>query len=235
MLNEAKDDNLHQFIRYMNECGGKGELGRSPVTAERKFSEVKFNINDHIGEFDNELAGIIYEYMCDREDVYDDDGNEIDIEYILELENMLSCIRDIDGFNEYLIETAHNQIFCDLEEDDRNMIYIEREILVPDFVTKGNVYSLFKNTYNGKLGVYWTYARDNAEAQWGFDEPDTQTVTLFGHVSPDDVDWNKTVSANLRFPEEKELNLKDGAVIELDEVKTSTGHTVFRGKLLYKA
>lgn len=228
-INEAKDDNLHQFVQYMREYGKQGELKRCSVTAYDKFSENTFSIEDIID--DVSLQNLVYDY-CYKNNVKICDEYGDEIEQPDEMDDPMSFIVDMDDFNNYCINLAEELIFDCLIDDERNMIYIEREITVPKFINKDKFYDLLKRDYDGKLGIWWTYCEGNAQAQWG---GTGEYITLYGYVSPEDVDWNRTINANLCIPDEAELTLKDGAIIELDCVKTKSGHTIFKGNLLYKA
>ena len=232
-INERKGDNLHQFVQYMREYGQEDVLKSCHFTAQKAFSRNTFDIESAIGYLDNyTLSELVYDYLYEN-DILDD----YEIESPEDMEDMddpMSCVDDMYNFNEYCINRAEEQIFDDLEEDNRNMIYIEREICVPKFTNRDKFYDLLKNDYKGKLGIYWTYCRGNAQAQWGIDNTG-EAITLFGYVSPDDVDWEQTILNNLLTPDEKELTLNDDATVEIDCVKTETGHIIFNGHLLYKA
>lgn len=232
-IDEAKGDNLHQFVQYMREYGKQEELKPCSVTAYDKFSKNTFYIDDVVDSFDTfGLQSLVYDYCIENNiEMCDEFGDEI--EFSDEMDEPMSFIEDMDDFNKYCINLAEDHIFADLMDDNRNMIYIEREITVPKFINKDKFYDLLKRDYDGKLGIWWTYCEGNAEAQWG--EHHGDSVTLYGYVSPEDVDWDETIRANLFIPDEKELTLKEGATIELDCVKTERGHTIFKGNLLYKA
>ena len=228
-INEAKDDNLHQFVQYMNEYGKQGELGHCSTTPKNEFSKNNFVFSDVSGTFDNySLCSIVFDYLYDI-------GEKCSFDEIEDSDDPVGeYIEDENDFNDYFIDEAHARIFGDLETDRRGNIYIEREISVPKFINKDKFYDLLKNDYDGRLGVYWTYKKGNAESQWS-GNPDGDYITLYGYVSPTDVDWDETIRANLDIPDEQELTLKKGATIELDSVKTKSGHTIFRGSMLYEA
>lgn len=232
-IDEAKDDNLHQFVQYMREYGKQDELKPCSATAYDKFSKNTFSIEDAADSFDeNVLNELVFDYCYDNDiEMCDEDDCEIELPSDIMCDPM-EFIEDMDDFNEYCINLAEERIFDDLIDDERNMIYIEREICVPNFINKDKFYDLLKQDYDGKLGIWWTYCEGNAQAQWG---GTGEYIRLYGYVSPEDVDWDETIRANLYLPEEKELTLKDGAIIELDCVKTVSGHTIFKGNLLYKA
>ena len=228
-VNEAKGDNLHQFVKYMNEYGKQGELKHCSTTAEKEFSKNNFVFSDVSDTFDNySLCGLVFDYLCDM-------GEACDWDEVRDSDDPVGeYIEDENDFNGYLMDVAYDRILSDLETDSRGNIYIEREISVPKFINKDKFYDLLKTDYDGKLGVFWTYRKGNAEAQWS-KHPDGEYIRLYGYVSPTDVDWDETIRANLDIPDEQELTLKKGATIELNRVKTKKGHTIFRGSMLYKA
>ena len=213
----------------MNEYGKQGELGHCPTTAENEFSKNNFVFSDVSGTFDNySLCGLVFDYLYDM-------GEECDWDEVKDSDDPVGeYIEDENDFNGYLMDLAYDRILSDLDTDSRGNIYIEREISVPKFINKDKFYDLLKTDYDGKLGVFWTYRKGNAEAQWS-KHPDGEYIRLYGYVSPTDVDWDETIRANLDIPDEQELTLKKGATIELDRVKTKKGHTIFRGSMLYEA
>ena len=70
---------------------------------------------------------------------------------------------------------------------------------------------------NVKLGIYWAYEEDAAEAHWG--SRDTEEAVLQTSVTENEVDWENTFLANLHpslGEDEKETRLKENAKIHLE-------------------
>ena len=232
-LLEAKGDNLHQFVQYMKEHGREGELRTNVRDVEDymlETNEYTVDTIDVLQDYDTyQLAVLVCDYLYDAGD---------EVRDFSELENcddlMGEYISDKDDFQEWLIERACGQIFEYLETNPRGLIYIEREIAMPKFAGTDRFYDELQKEYGGRLGTFWTYKKGNARAQWP-NHSSGDYVTLVGHVRPEDVDWTQTICANLRQEDELELNIKKDADIELDEIRTSNGHPIFKGTLLYKA
>ena len=70
---------------------------------------------------------------------------------------------------------------------------------------------------NVKLGIYWAYEEDAAEAHWG--SRDTEDAVLQTSVTENEVDWENTFLANLHpslGEQEKETRLDENAKIHLE-------------------
>lgn len=85
-------------------------------------------------------------------------------------------------------------------------------------VSKSWIKSLVKP--NAKLGIYWSYEEDAAEAHWGYNSKGrTEKALLQISITDDQVDWEGTFEANLHpslGEQEKEIRLKEGAKIHLE-------------------
>lgn len=125
---------------------------------------------------------------------------------------------DIDAFEDFLssegfykLEDIKRDVFIGKLDDygfpynitlnDRGLIYIEREIIIPKYNSpvfkNGNDFYLYlKKTYGG-IGEYWTWDEDSSESYNGSTYGgQTTTITLKGWVSPNDVNWEGTVYKN---------------------------------------
>lgn len=76
----------------------------------------------------------------------------------------------------------------------------------------------------GTLGVYWSWNASAAHGVYGVEHGSavhgaaTKLVVAFyeADVLPSAVDWVATVAANLAIPDEKEINLREGATVSLE-------------------
>lgn len=147
---------------------------------------------------DDELAR--YEFASSLgEDV--DDVDFTDPEIAPDFEEFLS-----DHTRER-VGTAFDDLLDGLEMDG-DRVRIWRSIMVsPEWIDTG--------IHERPLGVFWSFDRDAAECHWGDYSAGKVEIRLEGLVDPGDVDWDCSVYCNTRFPEEKEVHLKDSALVEV--------------------
>ena len=216
LLQEAKDDNLHEFIQYIVSHGKQGELRSS---FDDPYNDFMWYIDVSKSAYFNDIVDQHAEWYC-----YDNDIDEEE-EWTEEIYN---------DFAIWCNNKATDSICDYIETNQNNCIYIERAITIPKFADKNKLYDWFKKDYNGHLGVYWSYRRNFAEPYWGNNNQDT--VILKGYVRPEDVDWLDTLSTYLYNVEEYELRLKPNAPIQVVEIVTEEGnHKIFRGNLILQA
>ena len=111
--------------------------------------------------------------------------------------------------------------------DDRGLVYIEREITLPDIFSTQvathredkDYFELLKNVYKGS-GPCWSWKVGRAEAYCAESYGTKNTpVVLKGWADPTSVDWAETLYRNAySLNEECEIYLKEGNIIEIDEV-----------------
>jgi hypothetical protein len=64
-----------------------------------------------------------------------------------------------------------------------------------------------------KIGIFWSWDENSAEAHWGSFGPGTEEILLQARVGKDDIDWEGTFEANMdpaTGEEEREIRLKEG-------------------------
>lgn len=215
ILIEAKDDNLHEFIQYLKDCGDGGEL-KSP---KRNFKKMLLSATA------KEIASVHWRTIVDRFSEFYCEENGID-EFDEDEYH--------DDFELWVKQVSVDTITTFSEINNNNCLYIERAITIPKFSDKDRLLSDFRNRYDGHLGVCWSYCKGAANAYEGnFGEDE---IILKGYVRPDDVDLDNTVLMNIIEDEEYELTINYDAPIQLTEITTSKGnHKIFTGNLILKA
>lgn len=213
ILLERRDDNLHQFVEYIREAGKKGHA----KSKCRNINDIKEFIFSHNG-FDSSML-------------------ESDVTRALYQEYLKEYGKDNDyDFEEYLYDLAMRRILDNLSINNDGCIYIERVLELPEFNVSSIKNKEFRDAYKGKLGMFWTYEKNNGNAYFGYKNNPYQNITLKGYIAPEDVDWELTFANNINFEREKEITAFESADIQLDEITTQyRDHILLKGPLLYKA
>lgn len=152
----------------------------------------------------------------------------------------LSKHLDSDDFQNLMEEACHYYIEIKLDNNnfslnggnpyiinDRGLIYIEREIAIPELFSRfkyddyENYYDYLKN-YDG-LGIYWSYIKGGANAYCSDNFKDgTSHIVLRGYVDPSNINWENTIYKtiyNLNF--ELEIEVNEESPIEIFEIVVS--------------
>ena len=82
--------------------------------------------------------------------------------------------------------------------------------------------------------IYWTWRPGNSDAYCsnGYGEGDTYII-LKGYVDPKDVNWVDTLIKNAySLSYEQEIEINDGAIIEVDRIELDTTDESVNGKSL---
>jgi hypothetical protein len=221
---DLEDDNFIYNARsamndLFNECDGDEDYLRLYFNLpEEWYTNPPDNITNYLEEmgWDNDVA--------EMKNVLTDEGNE---KFNSEMED-------------YFIGSLENYGFPDeMTKDERGLIYVEREIILPDifstevssFDDYKNYFELLRNSYKGS-GPCWTWAPGHGEAYCGLSYRQKNTAILLrGWVDPMSVDWVETLYRNAySLNEERELYLKEGCIIEIDEVVVNDYGYKFNGK-----
>lgn len=211
LYDDSEDDNfIYNACLAMNdlfnECDGDEDYLRLYFNLpEEWYTNPPDNITNYLEEmgWDNDVA--------EMKNVLTDEGNE---KFNSEMED-------------YFRGSLENYGFPDkMTKDKRGLIYVEREIILPDifstevssFDDYKNYFELLRNSYKGS-GPYWTWAPGHGEAYCGLSYCQKDTAILLrGWVDPMSVDWGETLYRNAySLNEECELYLKEGCIIEIDE------------------
>ena len=78
---------------------------------------------------------------------------------------------------------------------------------------------LLKAIQTNKVGEYWSWDENAAEAHWGTFSSGYQKITLGAKVQQNQVNWEDTMIVNINSPEEKEIRLKEGTRVEINGVE----------------
>lgn len=191
-----------EYIRKVGFTSPVGDVSEKEFTKILIESSKRDNFNHHV------------ESIVDREswDEYED------LETAAEMDDVVNDLfRYV--FDEYferfefpydLVDASEFEIWRAINVEDVNQ-FVES--------VKGGQYGNGK--YKG-LGPYWSWDEDKAEAHWG---GGGQTIVLHGRVSRDAVDWSTTIAAAFQNDDEYELNIREGAPIQLIDI-AADGETI---------
>ena len=186
------------------------------IVSEMSLDNFELKSNEFIDKFYNDLiAGnlpdeidnYIVNYKMENayDDIYDEDDNE-------EIEKS----KDFENWLKYELEMKYDEVsdrITDLIENNELILY--RKMTVDnDWIEKLN------NNQVKRLGTYWSYEEDAAEAHWGYTNSKDELL-LVGKININYIDWAQTFSANLYLStgeEEKEITLFKNTPIEILEI-----------------
>lgn len=236
-INET-NNNFNWFVEYIKDYGNNGSLQTNVKNVLRFYlKNVKCNLNDFLQYTGScSLSQLVYNYLVniDPNLNYASSGDDL-----REKDNSFSFdkyVKDKNDFFKWAVDWVAGSIFAQLTTNKNGLIYIEREIVIPKQSNKKTFFNLLNKKYNGKLGIYWTYAKDNAKEQWSdYNKDNGDYVVLTGYVKPEDVNWTETFYANAEEEEEMELTVYDNAIIELNTIKEKNGNIIYDGQILLKA
>lgn len=210
VINETINDNLHQFINYIKSSGKFGTLK----------SDCR-NLHDAIGEINARyyvVYALDYEFSeyCE-ENGYDEEDSDIKTKFIN---------------NE--IQKTLEFILSNITINNNNLIYIERNIKIPNLLNVGKLGYDLNNKYGGHLGIYWSYISGQV-----IDGTDGVEISFKGWVRPEDIDWETTVNANICCPDEYEITLREDTPIQIDAItiipKRGHTHTIWNKPIILQA
>jgi hypothetical protein len=84
---------------------------------------------------------------------------------------------------------------------------------------------LLQQIQTERLGVYWSYDENAAEAHWGYSGGRSAFVTLHAKIPKQFIDWETTLILNLQpncIGDEKELRVIEGSPIVVDQIEHPT-------------
>lgn len=112
----------------------------------------------------------------------------------------------VHGRAEDRVEAAVNELAWLDVADGR--IHVWRSLTVPtDWIRYGIA--------EQPIGVCWAYSEEAAEAHFGNFSQDLREVTLHGLVAIEDIDWQASVILNGQCGDEREIRIKDNAMVEV--------------------
>jgi hypothetical protein len=199
---------------------------------EKNVVEKYFNLPEEIlNNIDN------IEYLSDKLDLDYATPDEI-CEYLTDEGKDIFNKKIFRSFESYV----ENMLY-DIKTNDRGLIYVEREISIPDiFKTQydekispenDDYFKLLTKYYGYKgVGVCWSWQEGRGEAYCGESyNVGSSDILLKGWVRPDSIDWVFTMQINAQMGNsEEELRLKNGAIVEVDEIIINGYKDVNKGK-----
>ncbi len=186
---ESANDNLHQFIDYIK---SSGKFGTLKIDC-RNLRDIIGNINTSYNVEDS----LNYEFSeyCE-ENGYDEEDDDLKAKFI---DNEIQKTLDF--------------ILSNITINNNGLIYIERNIKIPNLLKVGKLGYDLNNEYGGHLGIYWSYIFGQViDATHGVE------ISFKGWVRPEDIDWETTVNANICYPDEYEITLEYDTPIQIDTI-----------------
>lgn len=234
-----------QFMEWVEKHGEYGKLPSQPNAMEEVMTnKMLFDVGESTffygtgEEFDNEYFHEVFSKFVDTNGgniLFNDQNDTVD-----------NIVDNIDSPNDvlyYLNENAqplwYNYIVNRgretmdwwiqnrLEINADGLIYCERMIAMEKArgryhseKEEGDMdyYQMLDNQYSG-IGVYWSYAHGGGQVYF-YNTRYGQEVLIRGWVSPDSVDWEKTIS--LDSMDEQELRLYGDATVQIDSMEIWT-------------
>lgn len=235
-------DGKYNYLHFIDWIESIGKYGRLNPVKEDLAQELIYD------EMDDGI-----DYFEQMSDDYDEENKrEAAIEYISNLsdeekEDQLKIPYDeidddtyyYDMFNDYGMEEFQSFYKNKLEEmldenlniqtDNRNLIYVEREITIPPlynkdfkyaFSTHKDFFRFLNDSYADNIGQYWSFEKDISDSYNGISYGGKYAkIRFIGFVSPTSVDWKETIYRNLySLYEEKELFIDYNELVEVDEI-----------------
>ena len=232
-FNEAGDGGENVYAEAFDDLiGGCGQIGCINTYLQHVPKEVVEEIlkNSYAGARPSDIL-IDYHLM-------DSQPEENDVMYFLTdagREEMVKYVMDV-----FVSQYENNGVPNSFLFDERGLIYVERMITIPKYNKDkfkhngmNDFYRYLKRNYGG-VGPYWTWRPGNSDAYCsnGYGEGDTHII-LKGYVDPKDVNWVDTLLKNaygLNYEQEIEIN--NGAIIEVDRIELDTADESVNGKSL---
>ena len=206
------------------------KLLREGLLGEKSIDQVSindFNKKDVISNWmSSNPESVTNNFKFDMQDDYSLSKEEMD--EIMDMDS--EDIKDLDKFKNWLdyeVEYSIDNVIYTIKRYIKNgVISIWRVMTVSD-----KWLSELPNSGN-RLGEYWSYEEDSAEAHWGSSE--TNVVKLKTTVSEKYIDWQQTIAANIDpaiGEDEKEIRLFKNTPIKIEEVLIEDNNHRFTGEL----
>jgi hypothetical protein len=152
-------------------------------------------VSDYLLHTEEDMMQHEYSWRIGEDDIdYEDEEIRADYE------------KFVRGRAEERVEAAINELAW-LEVTDGRM-HVWRSITVPTGWIQTGI-------AEQPVGVCWAYTEDAAEAHYGNFSQDLREVTLHGLVAIEDIDWQASVILNGQSEEEREIRIKDDAMVEV--------------------
>ena len=218
---EYGKENYDYYMDYLEHIGKYGTL---PPT-QYDYDQLLANFNAAVANYDffgldSSVDERVAELKDSNPELFDVDENTLqqmdadDLFYHLTDEGKLELI------NQYV---DMDMLLGMIQLNDNGLVYVERVISL-DFDPKSSQESrtVFYDLrdYYDTMGRHWSYLDGGAE-DFRHNSDFARTANSFilkGFVSPENIDYDSTIEHNALFPDEHELNLKDGSPVQINEI-----------------
>jgi hypothetical protein len=251
--------NYEHFIDWLEYIGKYGTLGSSGLDKNKiiklAYSYLENAYNEYINSYDNGEQvcyssisslfkeayknGSINKYFNITSEII---NNAIECDFLAEVLDTSDVIDYYDFLTEegkkefkkrcieYLEFVVIEQGLINITVDNRGLIYVEREITIPDLLNtkfddsyephQCSFFDYLRHKMKG-VGICWSWENGGGEAYCAnsFNGVSSNEILMVGWVNPKSVDWVDTLKINAYMENsETELRLLKGNVVEIDKI-----------------
>lgn len=170
---------------------------------ERTITDTRFNkiitkdFIKHVGDYGGNYLAYFRLYNDEYEDMDDAD------------------IEAMPEYKEFLIDELRNK-FGDAFDEIFKHIKNGKIVLYRDITVRKDWLEHLSKNPKSRLGKYWSWDADAADAHWGNFGQVITTVVI--EIPEKYVDWTETFQANLKIEEEKEITLFKNTPIKIKAI-----------------
>lgn len=254
--NDGNKMNYEQFVDWLEDGGEYGQLPAFQGNIKdfiNNYAEQAYNLycND-VSDIETDFDEFIYELLNDKEEIYslfdDISPKEID-EYLAQNRysywNLYEYLnqhgyQELEEFkfNKFMDEISNLE--TELNINDRNLIFVERAITVPQLKGQYGSPNYFYNNlhanYDFHVGNFWSWKAGDTYCG-AYYEKNQATLYLRGYVDPQSIDWADTLMKQVySLKDEREIFINYDEPIEIIEILTHDGKRLpLRGSIIVKA
>ena len=250
-----RKENYLQFIDWLEEIGQYGKLPSSSTKVKDVYNEYIINaiisdILDDNSMYDNLVSDTLddmwYKYINEIDAISTFDPNtyrtELGYGNIERVQDSLTVFGS-KIFDEQFASKIQKSIYSflngwKLDVNDRNLVYVERCINVPELLSKEiytcypednqlDFYSFLLKHFGTSIGTCWSYSKNMGYPYDGeafYKNVSTSPIVLHGYVDLKDVDIQHTISLNIYdLKDEEEIRLNEDAKVEIFAITTDSG------------
>lgn len=239
--------NYEHFIDWLEDIGQYGTL---PSSNANTSELIKNNYNNALEEYKDRISDEEYNFNIILEQFMDYiDENNLNIFKMTKLSKE-QCQEYIDNdyiddivlyqlndygqkiYNEFIEKDMSDKLydnnFEDFKFNDRNLLYIERDIEIPEALAKSfytynnkhnDLYAYLIKEYENHIGQCWSWFKGGVQNSSGYYNTKRTILKLKGYVDPINVDWENTIYLNAySLRDEKEIYVKYNSPIEIVEI-----------------
>lgn len=141
-------------------------------------------------------------------------------EYENEFIEVITMLPEFEEYFKHQLEERFDDLYYDIEIKNGEIV-LYREMTV-----RRNWIDVLAKNPNSRIGMYWSFDKDAAEAHWGKFDREHRKVSIVIKLKEKYVDWMETFSANLVMPEEKEITLYKNTPFKIIHISDGRGEAL---------